>query len=589
MPSFIHEERSVLVGLDGKGTFLVVTWLCKATRTGPSPLHVGPLFSLASPATKPLHTRFQVEEKENAAKIEFQTCLLASKVVSHPSRIPHRSLRSPMECDFLDWKVLIMNMYSIKRGFDDWFSVSLFRASPATKPLHTRSQGEEKENATKFEFQRCLLASKLIALLDLCREKEGMMADKNQRYLLVLTPERICGIDTMKLITPEEEETVNWENLPPFPFDFSVDLPRICMYALELDSKIHLVGGRQYYFPYHPHNHGAFQFSKKVFELDLDKKEVEESKSIDDAPTDFDTQFTTCYKVRSDYYFIETGGFAPVEHPPHYFSVLRSGTKFWECLPDAPGHPDMWSSTWVVNNSWFDFYGKLYLRLCLTDGRVFIHYYDTDNPHKGWTKSEGDNSFTGSFCVPVGSDGQRHFFHPTVHIPDLVDPGKYLALSCERIGGKKVICAFQVDELGVLIFQRLDGCLDRMPSFYRELDSMISCNCEKTPVLVDLDGKGTFLVMLPGFAKGRIQVVCMLVLQVVAKKVVSHPSRILRRSVRSPMECDFLDWKILSMHMYSMKEDIEDWSTVSIFPGIPCDEATVYEVPRRGKRKYSQI
>ncbi|XLR55243.1 hypothetical protein S83_005915 [Arachis hypogaea] len=76
-----------------------------------------------------------------------------------------------------------------------------------------------------------------------------MMADKNQRYLLVLTPERICGIDTMKLITPEEEETVNWENLPPFPFDFSVDLPRICMYALELDSKIHLVGGRQYYFP----------------------------------------------------------------------------------------------------------------------------------------------------------------------------------------------------------------------------------------------------------------------------------------------------------------------------------------------------
>ncbi|XP_015951412.1 uncharacterized protein LOC107476168 isoform X2 [Arachis duranensis] len=416
-----------------------------------------------------------------------------------------------------------------------------------------------------------------------------MVADKNQRYLLVLTPERICGIDSMKLITPEEEETVNWENLPPFPFDFSVDLPRICMYALELDSKIHLVGGRQYYFPYHPRHHGAFQFSKKVFELDLDKKEVEESKSIDDAPTDFDTQFTTCYKVRSDYYFIETGGFAPVEHPPHYFSVLRSGTKVWECLPDAPGHPDIWSGSWVVNNSWFDFYGKLYLRLCLNDGRVFIHYYDTDNPHKGWTKSEGDNSFTGSFCVPVGSDGQRHFFHPTVHIPDLVDPGKYLALSCERIGGKKVICAFQVDELGVLIFQRLDGCLDRMPSFYRELDSMISCNCEKTPVLVDLDGKGTFLVMLPGFAKGRIQVVCMLVLQVIAKKVVSHPSRILRRSVRSPMECDFLDWKVLSMHMYSMKEVIEDWSTVSIFPGIPCDEATVYEVPRRGKRKYSQI
>ncbi|XP_020963670.1 uncharacterized protein LOC110265166 isoform X2 [Arachis ipaensis] len=55
-----------------------------------------------------------------------------------------------------------------------------------------------------------------------------------------------------------------------------------------------------------------------------------------------------------------------------------------------------------------------------------------------------------------------------------------------------------------VIFRRLEGCLDRMPSF----------NHEERSVLVDLDGKGTFLVMLPGFAKERRQdpVLCVLVL-----------------------------------------------------------------------------
>ncbi|XP_057741876.1 uncharacterized protein LOC130960486 [Arachis stenosperma] len=235
-----------------------------------------------------------------------------------------------------------------------------------------------------------------------------MAAEKNQRHLLVLMHKRICGIDPMKLITPEkeEEEAVDWENLPPFLFDFSVVLPLARMHALELDPKMYLVG-------------------------------------------------------------------------------------------------------------------------------------------------------------------------------DLVDPGKYLALSCERIGEKHLVCAFQVDELGVVIFQRLEGCLDRMPSFFHE----------KTPVMVDLDGKGTFVVILPGFAKEQEQdpVLCLLVLQLIAKKVVSYPSRVLRSSVRSPMECEFLDWKVLSMNMYSRKHGFDDWIGVSLFPSIPCDEAIAYEVPRRGKRKCSQI
>ncbi|XP_020963668.1 uncharacterized protein LOC110265166 isoform X1 [Arachis ipaensis] len=132
-----------------------------------------------------------------------------------------------------------------------------------------------------------------------------------------------------------------------------------------------------------------------------------------------------------------------------------------------------------------------------------------------------------------------------------------------------------------VIFRRLEGCLDRMPSF----------NHEERSVLVDLDGKGTFLVMLPGFAKERRQdpVLCVLVLQVIVKKVVSHPSRIPHRSVRSPMECDFLDWKVLSMNMYSINRGFDDWFSVSLFPGIPCNKAITYEVRRGGKRKCNQI
>ncbi|XP_057744384.1 uncharacterized protein LOC130962244 [Arachis stenosperma] len=409
---------------------------------------------------------------------------------------------------------------------------------------------------------------------------EGMVPEKNQRYLMVRLRRRICGVDVMKLITPEKdgEEAVDWKNLPPFPFDFSVDLPLGRMFAFELDSKIHLVGGVKYLSESAASYDGASEPCKKVYELDLDKKEVKESNSIYDFPGFINTRYYILHKIGSDYYLIKMCGWDRLipGSAPHNFWVLRSGTRVWKDLPDAPGHPNPHSDSIIDHSSWFDFYGKLYLRICFEDGSVFVYSYDTHNSH--WTTSEGDDSFTRSFCVPVC--GQRRFFLPSVRIPDLFDPGKYLALSCECIGEKYLMCAFQVDELGVVIFQRLEGCLDRMPSLYYE---------ETPPVLVDLDGKGTFVVMAPGFANDQTEdpVLCVLVLQV-AMKFVNYPSRVFRRSVRSPLECEFLDWKVLSMHMYSMKLGINELPAFFVFPDIQWEE-NAQEVQRWGKKKCRRI
>ncbi|KAL4344743.1 hypothetical protein AHAS_Ahas11G0208900 [Arachis hypogaea] len=175
--------------------------------------------------------------------------------------------------------------------------------------------------------------------------------------------------------------------------------------------------------------------------------------------------------------------------------------------------------------------------------------------------------------------------HPDQHSHSLLD--HILVLSWQipdtfmRMHWRKILdVCFWMNWVSV-IFQRLEGCLDRMPSF----------NHEERSVLVDLDGKGTFLVMLPGFAKERRQdpVLCVLVLQVIVKKVVSHSSWIPHRSVRSPMECDFLDWKVLSMNMFNINRGFDDWFSVSLFPGIPCNKAIAYEVPRGGNRKCNQI
>ncbi|QHO24960.1 uncharacterized protein DS421_12g376920 [Arachis hypogaea] len=107
--------------------------------------------------------------------------------------------------------------------------------------------------------------------------------------------------------------------------------------------------------------------------------------------------------------------------------------------------------------------------------------------------------------------------------------------------------------------------------------------------LLILMAKARFLLCYLALQRNEDRTLCVLVLQVIVKKVVSHPSRILHRSVRSPIECDFLDWKVLSMNMYSINRGFDDWFSVSLFPGIPCNKAIAYEVRRGGKRKCNQI
>ncbi|MED6156558.1 hypothetical protein PIB30_015444 [Stylosanthes scabra] len=193
---------------------------------------------------------------------------------------------------------------------------------------------------------------------------------------------------------------------------------------------------------------------------------------------------------------------------------------------------------------------------------------NTHNPLKDWTvMREGDDSFTRSFCVTVAADDARRLFLlPALRIPDFDDPaGKYLAFSCERIGGKAEMFALQVDQLGVCMFQSLEGCFDRVPACF-----IIH---EELPHLVDFGGKGTVGVMLSGFIRKEKQdpVLCVLVLKVIAKRVVDHPT-----CVRSPRECEFLDWKVLGVHMYSM-EGIHDWCPVSVFPNIQCHQENAQE------------
>ncbi|MED6182131.1 hypothetical protein PIB30_025848 [Stylosanthes scabra] len=407
-----------------------------------------------------------------------------------------------------------------------------------------------------------------------------MAAEKNCQYLLLLVDSRICGIDLTKLIKPkEEDEAVDWEKQPPPPFDLSIDLPLDYMHVLELDSKIVLIGGYHFFFKSdRPRSLAGATPSNKFYELDLDKEEVAESKSIQDSELTFNSMHHHLQKMGTDYYFIMMDDVKPMGCPAN-FSVLRSGTKDWEYLPDVPPDPflyvddiDTECSSRVYSSSFFDFYGILYIRMCLEDGEVFIFTYNTRNPLKDWTMSKDDNDFTRSFCVTVAA--QPLFLTPAVCIPDFVDTGKYLALSCERIGGEDVIYAFLVDQLGVCIFQRLEDCFDKLPSSFIH---------EEKPRLVDFDGKGTVGVMLPGFIKVKENpALCVLVLQVFAKRVLDNPTQILGRSESSPTQFKFLDSKVLAMNMYSMK-GIEIWCPVFVFPNSQCQD------PGLGKRKWSKL
>ncbi|XLT02581.1 hypothetical protein HN51_051932 [Arachis hypogaea] len=94
------------------------------------------------------------------------------------------------------------------------------------------------------------------------------------------------------------------------------------------------------------------------------------------------------------------------------------------------------------------------------------------------------------------------FMTPITHIGPVRVAIVLRVLFCVQVGGQRLSFLPSVYTPGIrwmnwvsVIFQRLEGCLDRMPSF----------NHEERSMLVDLDGKDTFLVMLPGFAKERRQ------------------------------------------------------------------------------------
>ncbi|MED6182137.1 hypothetical protein PIB30_025854 [Stylosanthes scabra] len=308
----------------------------------------------------------------------------------------------------------------------------------------------------------------------------------------------------------------------------------------------------------------------KFYEVDLDKEEVVES-TIKDSELPVNSFRDQIIKIGSNYYFIVMNGIAPMGC--HYnFNRLHSGTKAWECLPSVPDDPftyfdDIECSSPVKEFLLFHFYGMLYLRMRLEDGKVYILTYDTNQPLVDWTMIEGDNDFTRSFCVTVAA--QPLFLPPAVRIPDFFCPDKYLALSCIRIGGEYVIYAFLVDRSGVFIFQRLENCFDKLPSYFIH---------EKAPDLVDFDGKGTIGVLLHGFIKVKENpALCVLVLQV-AKRVVDNPTQILGRSESSPTQCKFLDSKVLAMNMYSMK-GIEIWCPVFVFPNSQCHQENAQEDP----------
>ncbi|MED6156560.1 hypothetical protein PIB30_015446 [Stylosanthes scabra] len=120
-----------------------------------------------------------------------------------------------------------------------------------------------------------------------------MAVEKNQRHLLLQADTRICGIDVTKLIKPEEEEeeAVDWEKQPPPPFDSNINLGVHARFGLRIQDCSHW-----------RHLSGA-KPSNKFYEVDLDKEEVVESKSIKDSELTFNSMHHHLHKIGDDYYY----------------------------------------------------------------------------------------------------------------------------------------------------------------------------------------------------------------------------------------------------------------------------------------------
>ncbi|MED6156562.1 hypothetical protein PIB30_015448 [Stylosanthes scabra] len=262
-----------------------------------------------------------------------------------------------------------------------------------------------------------------------------MAAEKNCQYLLLLVDSRICGIDLTKLIKPKE--AVDWENQPPPPFDLSINLPREYMHVLELDSKIVVLGG--YKFRYECN--GKLNGNQAVM-----------------------------------------NGIAPMGC--HYnFNRLHSGTKAWECLPSVPDDPftyfddiDEYSSP-VKEFLLFHFYGMLYIRMRLEDGKVYILTYDTNQPLVDWTMIEGDNDFTRSFCVTVAA--QPLFLPPAVAKRVLDNPTQILG----RSESSPTQCKFLDSKVLATNMYSMKGINIWSPLFVFPNSQCLEENAQEDPVL----------------------------------------------------------------------------------------------------------
>ncbi|QHO25923.1 uncharacterized protein DS421_12g385190 [Arachis hypogaea] len=355
---------------------------------------------------------------------------------------------------------------------------------------------------------------------------------EHRQYLCMMSEDKIYGINLKKLIPEKEEqdedeneeqnkEVEDWKNLPNFCFDFSKDLSLRYMHALELDSKIHLIGGQKC-----NSEDGSYKPSNKVYKLDFDftddddddddddnnkeEPQINESELIPQTPTYFGEDKCLVTKIRGDHYFLILDDAAPASVPNNNFWVLRSETREWEPLPAAP-NPGI-----------------------------------ADDPEKGWTLHHDEDDFTSSFWLTI--DDQRRFFTPHI-LPFPCLPGfdfdccVTLSFFLEE---EFTIHALLVTRLGVKYFQEIKGCFDEIPSFLRKVE----------PILLDL-GDGKVCVMLCGFERKHgcgDRFLCVLVLSLAMKEGVE-----VNLLEYPPAERDFLIVNVISKSFYTLKEDPNEW------------------------------
>ncbi|MED6156567.1 hypothetical protein PIB30_015453 [Stylosanthes scabra] len=331
------------------------------------------------------------------------------------------------------------------------------------------------------------------------------------------------------------------------------------MHALELDSKIHFIGGHEC-----KEEDGTCIPSKEVYELDLDydsdddnddednKANLNASETIPQAPIHLGEDRCFVTKIKEDYYFLILDDAAPTSKPKDNFWVLRSETREWERLTAAP-NPGI--AGIGAQTNWFVFYDVLYIRIALLDGRIFVLNFETNDAEKGWTMYNEEDEFTNSFWIVI--DGQRRFCTPHIlPFPSLpgFDFDCCVALSF-TLEEKFMIHALLVTRLGVKVFQQIKGCFDEIPTFLRKVE----------PILIDL-GDGKICVMVSGYEKQHgcgDRFLCVLILSLTVNEKVE-----VNLLEYSAAERDFLTVGVISNSLYMMLDDPNEWYGYYVFPHI---------------------